>query len=215
VQPDESDLRVERVVCRRQVLPLTPAATVIGANSRKWFEFYFIPLIPFKKHVIWICTVCRESSGRDLVLLERRGELTLLLSAFGVTVDVTNLIDSVTTTPSRPLRTVTALSLLPHDLRPCSVARRPIQPRLIICRPAPNGPRVPVPPAYHSPPPIDVDYDMTIAPLPRQSMATRWVVLPLSVPRNLYLTVNRVPRAPAICRDVTFVHETPLSVNVV
>nr|XP_019015133.1 uncharacterized protein I206_01221 [Kwoniella pini CBS 10737]OCF53914.1 hypothetical protein I206_01221 [Kwoniella pini CBS 10737] len=35
-------------------------AGVVGGNSRTWFEFFWVPLIPFKKSRIWICTICRE-----------------------------------------------------------------------------------------------------------------------------------------------------------
>lgn len=40
---------------------LTYAAAVVGATSRTWFELFWIPLIPFKKHIIWKCGVCRKS----------------------------------------------------------------------------------------------------------------------------------------------------------
>ncbi|WVR06057.1 hypothetical protein IAU60_003085 [Kwoniella sp. DSM 27419] len=32
---------------------------VVGGASRTWFEFFWIPLIPFSKHHIWLCTTCQ------------------------------------------------------------------------------------------------------------------------------------------------------------
>ncbi|OWT36085.1 hypothetical protein J008_06423 [Cryptococcus neoformans] len=32
---------------------------VVGGSTRTWFEFFWIPLIPFVKHHIWLCTICR------------------------------------------------------------------------------------------------------------------------------------------------------------
>ena len=37
------------------------SASVVGAHSRMWFEFFWIPLIPFPKSRIWVCGICRES----------------------------------------------------------------------------------------------------------------------------------------------------------
>ncbi|ORY29359.1 hypothetical protein BCR39DRAFT_532500 [Naematelia encephala] len=34
-------------------------ASVVGASSRTWFEFFWIPLIPFPKHRIWKCGICQ------------------------------------------------------------------------------------------------------------------------------------------------------------
>ncbi|KAK1925470.1 hypothetical protein DB88DRAFT_195911 [Papiliotrema laurentii] len=34
-------------------------AAVTGATSRTWFEFFFVPLIPFSSNHIWICTICQ------------------------------------------------------------------------------------------------------------------------------------------------------------
>ncbi|KAL7419285.1 hypothetical protein Q5752_006122 [Cryptotrichosporon argae] len=42
-----------------RVCPRCHNAAVVGASSRTWFEFFWIPLIPFKKHRIWICGICR------------------------------------------------------------------------------------------------------------------------------------------------------------
>lgn len=44
-------------------ISLTLAAAVIDCSSRTWFEFFWIPLIPFTKHRIWKCGICRESGG--------------------------------------------------------------------------------------------------------------------------------------------------------
>ncbi|EIW72577.1 hypothetical protein TREMEDRAFT_25132, partial [Tremella mesenterica DSM 1558] len=39
------------------------SASVVGASSRTWFEFFWIPLLPFTKSRIWICGICRECSS--------------------------------------------------------------------------------------------------------------------------------------------------------
>ncbi|WVN89124.1 uncharacterized protein L203_104340 [Cryptococcus depauperatus CBS 7841] len=44
-------------------------AAVVGGSTRTWFEFFWIPLIPFTKHHIWLCSIChwqmRKGEGPD------------------------------------------------------------------------------------------------------------------------------------------------------
>lgn len=40
--------------------PSSSTAAVMSASSRTWFEFFWIPLIPFSKSHIWVCTICRK-----------------------------------------------------------------------------------------------------------------------------------------------------------
>ncbi|RSH80575.1 uncharacterized protein EHS24_009157 [Apiotrichum porosum] len=49
-------MRQSPVAC---VLIATTVTAVVGASSRTWFELCWIPLIPFSKKHIWLCTVCR------------------------------------------------------------------------------------------------------------------------------------------------------------
>ncbi|WVF70278.1 hypothetical protein IAT40_005067 [Kwoniella sp. CBS 6097] len=38
---------------------MCPRCNNVGGGSRTWFEFFWIPLIPFSKTRIWVCTICQ------------------------------------------------------------------------------------------------------------------------------------------------------------
>ncbi|KAI9458019.1 hypothetical protein F5148DRAFT_1221439 [Russula earlei] len=40
------------------VCPKCHNVTVVRATTRAWFSFFFVPIIPFKKKHIWICSTC-------------------------------------------------------------------------------------------------------------------------------------------------------------
>ncbi|CAK9779968.1 hypothetical protein CC85DRAFT_289642 [Cutaneotrichosporon oleaginosum] len=42
-----------------RICPHCHNAGVVGAESRTWFELFWIPLIPFSKKHIWKCGVCQ------------------------------------------------------------------------------------------------------------------------------------------------------------
>ncbi|WRT64342.1 uncharacterized protein IL334_001274 [Kwoniella shivajii] len=52
-----------------RMCPRCNNAAVVGGNSRTWFEFFWVPLIPFKKSRVWICTTCqwemKQGDGYD------------------------------------------------------------------------------------------------------------------------------------------------------
>ncbi|WWC58790.1 uncharacterized protein I303_101334 [Kwoniella dejecticola CBS 10117] len=52
-----------------RMCPRCNNAAVVGGNSRTWFEFFWIPLIPFSKSRIWLCTICqwemKQGDGPD------------------------------------------------------------------------------------------------------------------------------------------------------
>ncbi|OCF54275.1 hypothetical protein L486_08189 [Kwoniella mangroviensis CBS 10435] len=52
-----------------RMCPRCNNAAVVGGSSRTWFEFFWIPLIPFTKSRIWICTICqwemKQGDGPD------------------------------------------------------------------------------------------------------------------------------------------------------
>lgn len=55
------------------LLPLRSLpASVVSATSRTWFEAFWIPLVPFTKHHIWKCSICRESTTREHTPFEIR-----------------------------------------------------------------------------------------------------------------------------------------------
>ncbi|PWN30968.1 hypothetical protein BDZ90DRAFT_29934 [Jaminaea rosea] len=38
---------------------------LVKARSRTWFELCWIPLIPMKKHAIYICGICQFRADQD------------------------------------------------------------------------------------------------------------------------------------------------------
>ncbi|WVQ77000.1 hypothetical protein IAR50_006679 [Cryptococcus sp. DSM 104548] len=42
-----------------RMCPRCHNASVVGGATRTWFEFFWIPLIPFVKHEVWLCSICR------------------------------------------------------------------------------------------------------------------------------------------------------------
>ncbi|KAL1406002.1 hypothetical protein Q8F55_007685 [Vanrija albida] len=52
-----------------RMCPKCNNAAVVGATSRTWFELFWIPLIPFTKKRIWICSICswqmKQGDGPD------------------------------------------------------------------------------------------------------------------------------------------------------
>ncbi|KAH9001512.1 hypothetical protein EDB92DRAFT_1827101 [Lactarius akahatsu] len=41
-----------------RICPKCHNATVVRATSRMWFSLFLVPLVPFKKNHIWICSTC-------------------------------------------------------------------------------------------------------------------------------------------------------------
>ncbi|GAA94060.1 uncharacterized protein L969DRAFT_45718 [Mixia osmundae IAM 14324] len=50
-----------------RICPRCHNPSITAASSRRWFEFCFIPLIPFKKKHLWLCTICqwRSENAQD------------------------------------------------------------------------------------------------------------------------------------------------------
>ncbi|KAI9638210.1 uncharacterized protein MKK02DRAFT_42598 [Dioszegia hungarica] len=52
-----------------RMCPRCNNASVVGASSRTRFELFWIPLIPFSKSHIWICSICqwqmKKGDGHD------------------------------------------------------------------------------------------------------------------------------------------------------
>ncbi|PLW23815.1 hypothetical protein PCANC_00790 [Puccinia coronata f. sp. avenae] len=42
-----------------RICPQCHNAAVTSCKSRMWFEFCFLPIIPFKSKKVWLCTICR------------------------------------------------------------------------------------------------------------------------------------------------------------
>ncbi|WWC86431.1 uncharacterized protein L201_001308 [Kwoniella dendrophila CBS 6074] len=42
-----------------RMCPRCNNAAVVGGSSRTWFEFFWVPLIPFSKSRIWVCSICQ------------------------------------------------------------------------------------------------------------------------------------------------------------
>ncbi|KAG0146537.1 hypothetical protein CROQUDRAFT_671049 [Cronartium quercuum f. sp. fusiforme G11] len=42
-----------------RICPHCHNAAVYACKTRTWFEFCFVPLIPFKSQKIWLCSICR------------------------------------------------------------------------------------------------------------------------------------------------------------
>nr|XP_018267357.1 uncharacterized protein I303_01343 [Kwoniella dejecticola CBS 10117]OBR89515.1 hypothetical protein I303_01343 [Kwoniella dejecticola CBS 10117] len=62
-------MRTSKAGCVRGATMFSFLAAVVGGNSRTWFEFFWIPLIPFSKSRIWLCTICqwemKQGDGPD------------------------------------------------------------------------------------------------------------------------------------------------------
>ncbi|KAF9458654.1 hypothetical protein BDZ94DRAFT_1226006 [Collybia nuda] len=48
-----------------RVCPRCHNASVIYAKSTTWFELFWVPLVPFSKKHIWICTICQYTAAAD------------------------------------------------------------------------------------------------------------------------------------------------------
>nr|XP_031860991.1 uncharacterized protein CI109_003718 [Kwoniella shandongensis]KAA5528063.1 hypothetical protein CI109_003718 [Kwoniella shandongensis] len=42
-----------------RLCPRCNNAAVVGGSQRTWFEFFWVPLIPFSKTHVWLCTICQ------------------------------------------------------------------------------------------------------------------------------------------------------------
>ncbi|EIW85410.1 hypothetical protein CONPUDRAFT_80011 [Coniophora puteana RWD-64-598 SS2] len=42
-----------------RICPRCHNASMFAAKSRQWFEFCFVPLIPFKTRHVWMCSICQ------------------------------------------------------------------------------------------------------------------------------------------------------------
>ncbi|MBW0466641.1 hypothetical protein O181_006356 [Austropuccinia psidii MF-1] len=42
-----------------RICPHCHNAAVTSCKTRMWFEFCFVPLIPFKSKKVWMCRICR------------------------------------------------------------------------------------------------------------------------------------------------------------
>ncbi|KAH9441191.1 hypothetical protein MJO28_015842 [Puccinia striiformis f. sp. tritici] len=45
-----------------RICPQCHNAAVTSCKTRMWFEFCFLPIIPFKSKKVWICSICRWQS---------------------------------------------------------------------------------------------------------------------------------------------------------
>ncbi|KAF8078107.1 hypothetical protein FPV67DRAFT_1615358 [Lyophyllum atratum] len=45
-----------------RICPRCHNASVIAAKSTTWFELFWVPLIPFSKKHIWLCSICQWSA---------------------------------------------------------------------------------------------------------------------------------------------------------
>ncbi|CAH7688566.1 hypothetical protein BY996DRAFT_4588783, partial [Phakopsora pachyrhizi] len=48
-----------------RICPRCHNGAVYSCKSRTWFEFCFLPLIPFKSKKIWICSICQWQAIND------------------------------------------------------------------------------------------------------------------------------------------------------
>ncbi|EGG01629.1 uncharacterized protein MELLADRAFT_110840 [Melampsora larici-populina 98AG31] len=56
VEDQKSDIRI---------CPQCHNGSVYTCKTRTWFEFCFVPLIPFKSKQIWLCSICRWQAIKD------------------------------------------------------------------------------------------------------------------------------------------------------
>ncbi|KNZ49917.1 hypothetical protein VP01_469g6 [Puccinia sorghi] len=48
-----------------RICPQCHNAAVTSCKSRMWFEFCFLPIIPFKSKKVWLCSICRWQAIND------------------------------------------------------------------------------------------------------------------------------------------------------
>ncbi|KAH9811052.1 hypothetical protein DFH28DRAFT_474039 [Melampsora americana] len=48
-----------------RICPQCHNGSVYPCKTRTWFEFCFVPLIPFKSKQIWFCSICKWQSIKD------------------------------------------------------------------------------------------------------------------------------------------------------
>lgn len=48
-----------------RICPQCHNAAVTSCKTRMWFEFCFLPIIPFKSKKVWLCSICRWQAIND------------------------------------------------------------------------------------------------------------------------------------------------------